>query len=129
MWWDHLCRTTFMTMVGCMALPWVLLWMCLWAGQQGPAAQGMYNGPGDPGWCDFLVTNHQAGALAEPGPFWMPWFSMCVLRAVWSCHALRGMTGGVCRVVFVCEGSRYSQGAISLCCGVWCVLGSFPCGV
>ena len=113
MWWDHLCLTTFMTIVGCMALPCVQQWMCLWAGRGGPAAQGMHIGPGYPEWCDYLVANHQAGALAEPGPFWMPWFSMCILRAVMSWH-IRVMACGVCRVCLCVRGVGIATWAIPL---------------
>ena len=118
-----------MTMVGCVALPCGPPWMCMWAGLEGPAAQGVYNGPGDPGWCDFLVTNHQAGALAEPGPFWMPWFSMCILRAVWSWHACVAWlvvcvvsclcVGDVAKVLSPCAvvcGVCWDRSHVVLCC-------------
>ena len=121
--WDHLCLTTFMTIVGYMAVPCVRQWMCLWAGHAGPAAQGMYNGPGDPVWCDFLVANHQAGALAEPGPFCMPWFSMCILRAVlsWQAGSFRELWHVVC-VVSCCVWGMWPRCCIPVLC-VWCVLG------
>ena len=115
--WDHLCLTTFMTIVGCMALPCVQQWMCLWAGRGGPAAQGMHNGPGYPGWCDYLVANHQAGALAEPGPFWMPWFSMCILRAVLSWHAC--VSWHVVCVVVCCVWGMWPRCYIPV---LWCVV-------
>ena len=35
----------------------------------------------------------------------------------------------VCRVCLCFWGVDIATWAIPLCCGVWCVLGSFPCGV